>query len=40
MSHLKSIAFESEEVSLQKLRERLRGMSDEELISLGSSCAV
>jgi hypothetical protein len=35
MSHLKSIAFESEEVSLQKLRERLRQMSDEELIKFG-----
>ena len=35
MSHLKSIAFESEEVSLQKLRERLRLMSDDELIKFG-----
>ena len=32
MSHLKGIAFESEETQLQKLRERLRQMSDEELI--------
>ena len=32
MSHLKGIAFESPEVQLQKLRERLRQMSDEELI--------
>ena len=31
MSHLKGIAFESEEVQLQKLREQLRLMSDEEL---------
>ena len=38
MSHLKSIAFESEEVSLQKLRERLRLMSDEELIKFGKTC--
>ena len=30
-----SIAFESEEVTLQKLRERLRQMSDEELIKFG-----
>jgi len=35
MSHLKSIAFESEEVNLQKLRERLGQMSDEELIKFG-----
>jgi hypothetical protein len=35
MSHLKSIAFESEEVTLAKLRERLRQMSDEELIKFG-----
>jgi len=35
MSHLKSIAFESEEVTLQKLRECLRLMSDEELIKFG-----
>jgi hypothetical protein len=35
MSHLKSIAFESEEVALQKLRESLRLMSDEELIKFG-----
>jgi len=35
MSHLKSIAFESQEVTLQKLRERLRLMSDEELIKFG-----
>ena len=32
MSHLKVIAFESPEVQLQKLRERLRLMSDEELV--------
>jgi hypothetical protein len=30
-----SIAFESEEVQLQRLRERLRTMSDEELIRFG-----
>ena len=30
-----SIAFESEKVELQKLRERLRLMSDEELVKLG-----
>ena len=30
-----SIAFESEEVRSQKLRERLRKMSDEELIKFG-----
>ena len=30
-----SIAFESEEVQLQKLRERLRLMSDEELVKFG-----
>jgi hypothetical protein len=33
MSHLKGIAFESEEVALRNLRERLRLMSDEELIA-------
>jgi len=31
-----SIAFESEEVQLQKLRERLRTMSDEELIGFSA----
>jgi hypothetical protein len=35
MSHLKGIAFESSEVQLQKLRERLRLMSDEDLIRFG-----
>ena len=30
-----SIAFESEKVGLQKLRERLRLMSDEELVKFG-----
>ena len=35
MSHLKSISFLSEEESLQRLRERLRQMSDEELIKFG-----
>jgi hypothetical protein len=35
MSHLKGIAFESPEVQLQKLRERLRLMSDEELVKFG-----
>src|SRR5215469_10378763 len=34
MSHLKGIAFESPEVQLQKLRERLRLMSDEEVVNL------
>ena len=37
MSHLKGIAFESEERQLQKLRERLRQMSDEELIKFGKT---
>jgi hypothetical protein len=32
MSHLKGIAFQSDETHLENLRERLRGMSDEELI--------
>ena len=32
---LKGIAFESPEVQLQKLRERLRLMSDEELVKFG-----
>jgi hypothetical protein len=32
---LSSIAFESSETQLQKLRERLRQMSDEELINFG-----
>jgi len=41
MSHLKGIAFESEEVSLAKLQERLRQMSDEELIKFGKQeCAL
>ena len=35
MSHLKSIAFQSDETHLEKLRERLRLMSDEELIKFG-----
>jgi hypothetical protein len=35
MSHLKGIAFESPEVQLKKLRERLRQMSDEELVKFG-----
>jgi hypothetical protein len=30
-----AIAFESDEVLLEKLRERLRSMSDEELIKFG-----
>ena len=33
--HLKGIAFESPEVRLRKLRERLRLMSDEELVKFG-----
>ena len=37
MSHLKGIAFESEESQLPKLRERLRQMSDEELIKFGKT---
>lgn len=39
MSHLKGISFESAEVSLAKLRERLRLMSDEELIAFGKLVA-
>ena len=35
MSHRKGIAFASPEVQLQKLRERLRLMSDEELVKFG-----
>jgi hypothetical protein len=35
MPHLKGIAFESDETQLAKLRERLREMSDEELIKSG-----
>jgi hypothetical protein len=35
MSHLKSIAFLSEEEALQELSERLQQMSDEELIKFG-----
>ena len=35
MSHLKGIAFESPEVPLQKLRARLRLMSDDELVKFG-----
>ena len=37
MSHLRGIAFESDEVKLQKLRERLRQMSDDELIKFGKT---
>jgi hypothetical protein len=37
MSHLKGIAFESPEVQVQKLRERLRQMSDAELIKFGKT---
>ncbi len=33
-----AIGFESEEVQLRKLRERLRLMSDEELIQFGKEC--
>ena len=41
MSHVKSISFLSEEETLQKLRERLRLMSDEELIKFGKQvCAL
>jgi hypothetical protein len=35
MSHLKSVGFLSEEESLRQLRERLRQMSDDELIKFG-----
>ena len=35
MSHLKSIAFQSTEVESGKLRERLCGMTDDELIAFG-----
>ena len=37
MSSLKSIAFKSAEVELEQLRERLRQMSDEELIKFGKT---
>ena len=37
MSHLKGIAFQSDETELAKLRERLRKMSDEELIKFGKT---
>jgi hypothetical protein len=40
MSHLKSIAFLSEEEALQRLHERLRQRSDEELIKFGNRCAA
>jgi hypothetical protein len=33
-----AIGFESEEVQLRKLRDRLRAMSDEELIQFGKEC--
>ena len=35
MSQLRGIAFQSDETHLEKLRERLRLMSDEELIKFG-----
>ena len=35
MSHLKGIAFEADETQLQRLRERLCKMLDEELIKFG-----
>jgi hypothetical protein len=35
MSHLKSIVFQSEETHMENLRERLRKMTDEELIKFG-----
>ena len=35
MSHLKGIAFDPPEAQLQKLRERLRQMSNDELIKFG-----
>jgi len=31
------IGFESEEITLNKLRERLRGMTDDELIEFGKT---
>ena len=37
MSHLKDIAFQSDETQLAKLRERLRKLSDEELIKFGKT---
>jgi hypothetical protein len=33
----KMIGFESEEITLNKLRERLRGMTDDELIEFGKT---
>ncbi len=36
LERLMSISFESEEIILKKLRERLRRMSDEELITISS----
>jgi hypothetical protein len=33
----KMIGFESEEITLNKLRERLRGMADDELIEFGKT---
>jgi hypothetical protein len=35
MSHLKSIAFQSDKTHLENLRERLRQMTDDELIKFG-----
>jgi hypothetical protein len=40
MSHLKGIAFESDETQLQRLRERPHLMSDEELIKFGKPCVA
>jgi hypothetical protein len=37
MSHLKGIAFESDETQLTKLRGRLRKMTNEELIVFGKT---
>ena len=37
MSHLEGIAFQSDETHLAKLRERLRKMTDEELIKFGKT---
>ena len=37
MSHLRGIAFESDETHLAKLREQLCKMSDEELIKFGKT---
>src|SRR5215469_15631483 len=40
MSHLKGIAFQSDETHLEKLRERLRQMPDDELIKFGKQVSA